>query len=446
MEPQIRYVRSADGTRIAVSTIGQGPPIVYPGSGWLDSVQMYWQIPETRTNLEHLAERYQLVVFDIRGSGLSERDVSDFSLGARLHDLGAVVDSLGEPAAGLVGNVYAAPLTISYAAQNPDKVRALVLYNGLARGRDVIRTPRTRALRRLIEADWDLYVQSWVLVYFGWTELGRRVASTIMGSLTPESFLARLRVLHEDDASADLPQVRCPTLLMLQRNGQIVSLETSRQMAAAIPNARLALVDQENPLAWADEQEMRIIADFLDEAGRSRSVRPQLLEGSGTAIILFADIADSTSLTERLGDGAFREKARELDGTLREAMRKYAGIPIEGKLLGDGVLAVFPSAREAIEAAVCCTCAGASAGMPVHLGLHAGDVIREEGNIYGGAVNIASRISGLATPGEVLVSDIVRGLARTSAGVRFKDRGEQTLKGIGEPMRVWSVAKEEATE
>jgi len=78
-------------------------------------------------------------------------------------------------------------------------------------------------------------------------------------------------------------------------------------------------------------------------------------------------------------------------------------------------------------------------GLPLHLGLHAGDVIREEGNVYGGAVNIASRISGLSTPGEVLVSDIVRGLARTSAGVTFEDRGEQSLKGVSEPVRVWAV-------
>jgi adenylate cyclase len=78
--------------------------------------------------------------------------------------------------------------------------------------------------------------------------------------------------------------------------------------------------------------------------------------------------------------------------------------------------------------------------MPLHLGLHAGDVIREENNVYGGAVNIAARISGLSAPGEVLVSQTVRDLARTSAGVSFEDRGEQALKGVGEPVRVWAVA------
>jgi class 3 adenylate cyclase len=132
-----------------------------------------------------------------------------------------------------------------------------------------------------------------------------------------------------------------------------------------------------------------------------------------------------------------------MDSALRGVIGEHAGIPIEGKLLGDGVLAVFMSARQAIEAALACGGAGSHAGLPLHLGLHAGDVIREEGNVYGGAVNIASRISGLSAPGEVLVSETVRLLARTSAGVRFEDRGEQALKGVGEPMRVWAVQEEE---
>src|SRR5438128_12434241 len=182
-----------------------------------------------------------------------------------------------------------------------------------------------------------------------------------------------------------------------------------------------------------------IIAGFLGESDQIAQRQADL--PSGTAVILFADIADSTALTERLGDTPFRDKARELDGALRAVIREHAGTPIEGKLLGDGVLAVFTSARQAIEAAVACARTGGDAGLPLHLGLHAGDVIREEGNIYGGAVNIASRISGLAAPGEVLVSDTVRSLARTSAGVAFEDRGDQALKGVGETVRVWAVLK-----
>ncbi len=182
-------------------------------------------------------------------------------------------------------------------------------------------------------------------------------------------------------------------------------------------------------------------ARAIDEFLREGKAAPALDLPSGTAIILFADIVNSTALTERLGDTAFRGKARELDAALRTLIRDRAGTPIEGKLLGDGVLAVFNSARQAIEAALACGRCGGAAGLPLHLGLHAGDVIREENNVYGGAVNIAARISSLSVPGEVLVSETVRSLARTSAGVLFEDRGEQSLKGVGETVRVWAVQK-----
>lgn len=164
---------------------------------------------------------------------------------------------------------------------------------------------------------------------------------------------------------------------------------------------------------------------------------------TGLTMILFADIVDSTGMTERLGDTAFRGKARELDTSLRKIIRGHDGSPIEGKLLGDGVLATFASARQAIESALACVQAGEEGGLPLHLGLHAGDVIREEGNVFGGAVNIAARVAGESAAGEVLVSQTVRELARTSAGVEFENMGERQLKGVGEPVRVWAVRQGE---
>ncbi len=160
---------------------------------------------------------------------------------------------------------------------------------------------------------------------------------------------------------------------------------------------------------------------------------------SGTAIILFADIVDSTALTERMGDAAFRAKARYLDASLRNIITEAGGTTIDAKTLGDGVLATFPAASQAIDAALRCGAAGDAQGLPLHLGLHAGDVFREQNNVFGGAVNIAARISALSAPGEILVSDIVRGLARTSAGVTFEDRGEHALKGVADAQRMYAV-------
>ena len=160
---------------------------------------------------------------------------------------------------------------------------------------------------------------------------------------------------------------------------------------------------------------------------------------AGTAIILFADVVDSTGLTERMGDAAFRAKSRDLDTKLRAVIRDGGGTPIEGKVLGDGVMAVFASARQAVECALRCNEATDGSGLQLHLGVHAGDVINEGSNVFGGAVNVAARIAAESAPGEVLVSDVVRALARTSTAVAFEDRGEVALKGVAEPQRIFAV-------
>jgi class 3 adenylate cyclase len=158
-----------------------------------------------------------------------------------------------------------------------------------------------------------------------------------------------------------------------------------------------------------------------------------------TAIIVFADIVDSTALIERMGDHAFHARSTELEALLRAAIRDNGGEPVEGRLLGDGVLAVFESAREAILGSLDCAAAGANLGLPLHVGVHAGDVIRDDRTIYGGAVCIAARISEKCPPGDVLASETVRGLSRTSTEVTFADRGEHVLKGISEPIKLWSI-------
>jgi class 3 adenylate cyclase len=128
-----------------------------------------------------------------------------------------------------------------------------------------------------------------------------------------------------------------------------------------------------------------------------------------------------------------------LDAALRQIIREQDGTPIEGKLLGDGVMATFASAHQAIECALRCRARSNDSQLPLHLGIHAGDVIREANNVYGGAVNIASRIADTSVPGEILVSETVRGLARTSAPVEFGDRGEYVLKGIADKHRLYAV-------
>jgi class 3 adenylate cyclase len=323
----------------------------------------------------------------------------------------------------------------------------MVMSSGYARGRD-FRLNRDRwALTRLMEVNFDFYLQASALADFGWDD-GKLFARDIGRHVTREALQASFAQNRMIDVTGETPNVRCPVLVIsaLWRidDAAIPSVST-RQLAASLPRATLVEVEYASPLIFHRrlEEHLRIIEPFLN-AGDAPQPSSNPLP-AGTTIILFADIVDSTALTEQMGDAAFRERARALDASLREIITGAGGTPIDGKLLGDGVLATFPAAAQAIDAALRCAAAGNDGGLPLHLGIHAGDVIREQNNVFGGAVNIASRISGLSAPGEVLVSDVVRALARTSASVTFEDRGEHALKGVGEPQRVYAVRRSEGS-
>jgi class 3 adenylate cyclase len=333
-----------------------------------------------------------------------------------------------------------AQTAIAFAARHTKSVSRLVLWGAQAHNRDNFGgQDRLQALLALAERDWDLAVESWTHATLGWArgQEAHQWAQYIRASIEQEDFLRIWRHIPGFDVTPLLSQVAAHTLVIEPAPSRRSSRMThhSAVLASNIPDAQVVRLGPGSPAAYEHEEGMRLAEDFLRPEESAREVAlPE-----GMTAIMFADIVDSTALTEEMGDAAFRAKARELDGSLRSIIRECSGTPVEGKVLGDGVLAVFTSARQAIECALRCNAASDSVDLRLHLGIHAGDVIREENNVYGGAVNIAARIAGASAPGEVLVSDTVRGLARTSAGVSFEDRGEQTLKGIAEPQRLFAV-------
>jgi class 3 adenylate cyclase len=375
----------------------------------------------------------RLLWFDWPGTGLSDRDAFDFSMGALTSVIESVVSRAGFERFAVASVLGGVPIILTYAAESPDRITRLILGDGWTQPSELDESPTWQAERALRGLDWVIYTETFGRVLMGYQdeEYAQELARYLRACVEPEAHRAAFDALEHFDVSTLLPAIKAPTLVVHNQNSNWIRIQSGRRLASEISDSRFVPVDD---LTYA--QLPTLIDEFLREG--EGSTKPGDLP-SGTAIILFADIADSTGLTERLGDAAFRVKARQLDDALRERIREHSGTPIDGKLLGDGVLAVFTSARQAIEAALACARAGAEASLPLHLGLHAGDVIREDNNVYGGAVNIASRISGLSPPGEVLVSETVRSLARTSAGVQFEDRGEQALKGVGEAVRVWAV-------
>ncbi len=451
MEPRIQYAKTSDGVNIAYWTLGEGePPLVCMPRLPVSHLQLEWQNLEYRRMFERLAQKRRLVRYDPRGMGLSDREPLNFSLEALVLDLDAVVNRLGLERFVLYGIATSGPVAIAYAAEHPERVSHLVLWCSGLRGSDFSSSPVFQGMVALIDKDWDTFANASARFAYDWADTGsvRSLAALFRDGATPESAMAFYQALEGFDVTGLLSQVTSPTLVIHHRQVPYPGLDVSKHLASNLPDARLVVLEGSGLAGFLADHEAvaTAIDEFLSE-GEEAEPKTELPEGM--AVIVFADIVESTSLTEKMGDAAFRKKARELDTSLRVIIGECGGTPVEGKVLGDGVLAVFTSARQAIDCALRCNTAGGSVGLQIHVGIHAGDVIREEdtdgrANVYGGAVNIAARIAGASAPGEVLVSDTVRSLARTSAGVAFEDRGEHELKGVGEPQRLFAVrAREE---
>ena len=436
MEPRIQYAKTSDGLSIAFTIIGDGVPLVFTTNIWGD-VNWYSHDGSTRRTIDEIASLgCRIVRYDGRGMGSSDRDTADFSLATRLLDLEAVLDRARLDQFALCGYGQGGPTACAYAAEHGSRVTHLVLVNTFAVGSDYYeQIPAMRfvtSMTNIAEEQWDLFTMTLATAAaeFKDPDLAKETARMFRSGMSPDGMLAFMKASSHIDLRDVLPGITTPTLVVEDRSGFVLTQDIQRALASGIPGAEFSVVDSY----------VSAVGEYLGLPNReSTATEPQLPITTGTAIIFFADIVDSAALTERLGDAAFREKARELDEALRSIIHETEGTPVEGKLLGDGVLSVFTSAKNAIEAALRFGRAAESVGLGLHLGIHAGDVIEEDGNVFGGAVNSAARVAAESAPGEVLVSQTVRDLARTSAGVAFEDAGERTLKGVSDTVRVWRV-------
>ncbi len=446
-EPQIRYAKTADGVSIAYWTIGQGEPLFVSSPLTFSHTGLEPRIPALAALYERIAERRMLVRWDHRNYGMSQRGVERLGIEDWALDITAVADSLRLDEFDFLA-INAAPQASLLAAQEPCRIRRLVLLvPSPVRLADLFSDENQAAVRSLAGTNWKVYTETLANFLRGWEpHPDLPYAHFMRESIDQADYLRTLAAWREWDATPYLPNVGCPTLIVSGAD------KHARAYAAAIPGARLVEVAGRSGNAIAEILSSgnaaieAFLGDVRTEASHGSTPRSDAAEEShatGTAVILFTDIVDSTALTERLGDARFREASRALDAGLRTAIRDAGGAAIDGKLLGDGVLATFPSAAQAIDGARRCLALSAASELGLHIGLHAGDVIREENNVFGGAVNIAARICGLSAPGEILVSDVVRGMARSSAGVAFDERGEQSMKGVGEPVRVYAVRSAE---
>ena len=449
MEPRIQYCKTSDGVNIAFATYGEGDPLVLAFNPVGSHVQLEWQQPLYRASISSMAAGRTTIRFDHRGVGLSDRDVDDVSLGARVRDIEAVVEHLKLETFELLALENAGHAVITYTANHPERVSHLVLLNCFARGVDVAQTARGEALAGM-EGDWELLTDTVGTNAFGLNnEEGRRYGEFLRACVTHEMWLRLGEVDKDIDVSDLLPLVRSPTLVVRHSGIKWLSMDATRRLAATIPDARLIVIEglyPDNP-----QQLFGAINEFLG-ISEVPAQEPQPLEPSAIHTILFTDVEGSTALTQRLGDAKARELLREHERMMREALKSHGGSEV--KTLGDGFMASFSSATKALECAIAMQRAFAahneSAQEPIkiRIGLNAGEPIAEDdpdgrSDLFGTAVILAARIAAKAEGGEILASNVVRELVAGKEFL-FNDHGETALRGFEDRVHIYQVSWREA--
>jgi len=435
MDLQLKYCRSADGTRIAYAVLGQGPPLIY--MPWYPmSCELESKLEDCARWYERLASFRTLVLYDGRGTGASQRDVRDFGIDAMVSDLAAVADALAPDKFSLVGTFHTAAVALAYSWRHPARVEDLVLWRGYASASDWLELPQVTAISAMVGQDWVTFTEAMAAASHGWSAgaHAHEHARMIRESMHAEAWSVFYEQGRRYDVTPYLPEIKVSTLVVHRRDMRQPPIETVRSLAAMLPNARLAMCEGETAAIYlGDSCAMDAAAEFLGGASGTTS-------GADVRTLLFTDLVGHTEMMSRLGDEKGREVLREHERITRDVLKEHGGTEV--KTMGDGFMASFGSVTRAVECAIALQWAfAAREGEPlsVRVGLNAGEPIEEEGDLFGATVILASRIAAKAEGGEILVSDNVRSLC-SGKGFLFADRGEFVAKGFEEPVRVYEVS------
>jgi class 3 adenylate cyclase/pimeloyl-ACP methyl ester carboxylesterase len=443
--PETRYTRSGD-VNIAFQVVGEGSLDLVFIPSLTHHVELVWENPPQARFLSRLASLSRLLLFDKRGTGMSDRVVGVPTLETRMDDIRAVMDAADSERAVLFGLGDGGPLCALFAATYPERASALVLLNSAPR---VVRSPelpwlptRAEMERRSEEivrrwGDREHFAERFARQSPSATEEERRgFARVFRLSVSPGSMAAYYRMYLEVDVCAVLPLIRVPTLVMHRTQIEGLDIRNGRYLAEHIPGARMVELpgrDFAPPIGDTD----RLFAElesFLKEVveGRPWEAEPDRV----LATVLFTDIVDATARAAELGDRAWRELLHKHHDTVRSQLGRFRGKEMD--TAGDGFFATFDGPARAIHCACAIRETVRELDLDVRAGLHSGECELVDGKAGGIAVHIGARVASLAEPGEVLVSSTVKDLVAGS-GIDFTDRGEHQLKGIAEAWRLFTV-------
>jgi class 3 adenylate cyclase/pimeloyl-ACP methyl ester carboxylesterase len=440
MLPETRYARSGE-INIAYQVIGDGPIDLVFVPGFISHLDLQWGDPRVARFLEQLASFSRLILFDKRGTGLSDPVAAPAPLEERMDDVRAVMDAAGSERAALFGLSEGGPMSILFATTYPERTRALILCGTYAYGgRDPHQQPAGERWVKMFER-----VQAAV------TNWGEGRTLQIMGpsadserdriargmfersAASPRMAKTLIDMVEDTDVRDLLPSVRVPTLV-LHRAEEFIPVECAHYLAEHIEGARLVVLPGMDHIPFYGNAEgyAEEIEEFLTGARHAPSIDRVL------TTVLFTDIVGSTERAATLGDARWRELVARHDETVRAQLARHRGHEI--KTTGDGFLATFDGPARAIRCAHAVTEDVRPLELTVRAGLHTGECELVGEDVRGMAVNIGARIGALAEAGEVLVSSTVKDLVAGS-GIAFEDAGEHELKGVPDRWRLFHVVR-----
>ncbi len=448
MRPSTRYARSGE-LNIAYQLIGDGPLDVIYVPGWVSNLDHAWTFPPMVHVFERLSAFARLILFDKRGTGLSDRNVGYPTLEERMQDVQAVMDAAGSRRAALMGTSEGGNLCMLFAATYPERTAALVLNGSFAKGLWAEDYPWGKTREQLeeelalIARDWggpfDLSNAAPSLVDD--REAREWLAGYLRNSASPQDAISLWRWNTEIDVRGILSAIHVPTLVLHRMGDRWVNVEEGRYVANRIPGATWKELPGDDHVIWAGDADRTLdeIEEFLT------GIRPRPASERLLLTVLFTDIVGSTSIAAELGDRRWQALLHRHDEAVRAELSRYDGTEV--KTMGDGFLATFPGPSKAIGCACAIRDRAARLGLGVRAALHTGECERRGNDLSGIAVHLASRLLDHAGAGDVLASGTVKDLV-VGSGVAFEARGETNLRDVPGSWQIYAaiVAPERVDE
>jgi pimeloyl-ACP methyl ester carboxylesterase len=438
--PETRYAKSGD-VHIAYQVLGEGPIDLVFVPGFVSNVEATWAQPGRAAFFRRLASFSRLILFDKRGTGMSDRTSQNFTLEQRMEDVHVVMDAAGSKRAALFGISEGGPMSILFAASYPQRTSALALYGAYAKRSWAEDHPfgwpeeKWAAVLQGMERNWGTLkgvdLELWAPSIVHDAERAAQSAAYFRAAASPGAALAVMNMNRDIDVRWVLPSVRVPTLILHRAGEKVIDVQQARYLARNIPGARLVELPGADHIPWVGDTTALLDQVELFLTGQRQAAEPERV----LATVQFTDIVQSTERAATLGDRKWREALEKFQSMVREELKLHRGREID--TAGDGFLAAFDGPARAIRCAAAIRDGARSQGLEIRAGVHTGECELIGAKLGGIAVHIGARVAGQAAPGEIVVSQTVKDLVAGS-GLSFAERGTHALKGVPGEWRLYA--------